>query len=246
MENALLISLSRQMTLRRQMDVLANNMANMNTAGYKSDNIVFAEHIMPVARMDGLKGSDARLSYVQDTALFRDFASGTTKQTGNELDVALAGDGWLVVQTPDGERYTRNGQLKLDQDGQLVTLDGHAVLGSGGPLTFTPEETGIEIAKDGTISTSEGQKDTLRVVRFENNDQLKKEGSSLFSSALPAQAVEDVQVIQGAVESSNVEPISQLTRMIETVRAYTSVAQTMQGAHELRRQAIERLSGVQA
>lgn len=241
MENALLISLSRQMALQRRMDVLANNMANVNTAGFKSDSLMFEEYVMPVARMSDHNGSQARLSYVQDVAVFRDFAEGTAEQTGAELDVAISGDGWLVVQTPNGDRYTRNGQLKLDAGGQLVTQDGFPVLGQGGPVTFTVDETGIEIARDGTISTSQGTKDRLRVVRFENNNQLKKEGSTLFSTGATPTPADNAEVMQGMVEKSNVQPVIALTRIIETVRAYTAVTRTLQQTHDLRRDAIERL-----
>ncbi len=246
MENALLISLSRQMALQRRMDVLSNNMANVNTAGFKSDSVRFEEFVMPVARMNDVSGSQARLSYVQDRAVYRDFAEGTAEPSGGELDVAISGDGWLVVQTPNGDRYTRNGQLKLDAEGQLVTLDGFPVLGEGGAMTFTAEDTGTEIARDGTISTSEGIKGRLRVVRFESNDRLKKEGSTLFSSQDTPTPAENVQVMQGMIEKSNVQPIIELTRIIATVRAYTSAAQSLKQTHDLRRNAIEQLGRASA
>lgn len=241
MENALLIGLSRQVALKRQMSVVANNLANMNTAGYKAGTMLFEEHLMPVARMNDQTGPDKRLSYVLDSATYLSFREGAYKQSNNELDVALSGDGWLVVETPDGERYTRNGQLKLDADGQLVTPSGYPVLGEGGPITIGPNEIGIEIAKDGTISTSQGTKDRLRVVQFEKNAELKKEGETLFSTTQQAEPAEDVRVLQGVVEQSNVQPISELTRMIETVRAYTSMSQMLSREQDLRRQAIEQL-----
>lgn len=241
MENALLVGLSRQVVLKRQMDVLANNLANMNTAGYKSGTLLFEKHLMPVAQMNDLDGQDRNVSFVLDNSIYRSFAEGSFEQTGNELDVALSGDGWMVVQTPDGERYTRNGQLKLDAEGQLVTPSGHPVLGDGGPIVFGPQDSGVEIAHDGTISTSQGIKDRLRVVRFESNAALRKEGDTLFSSEQPPEPAEDVRVIQGVVEKSNVQPIAELSRMIETVRAYTNMAQTLNQAQDLRRDAIEQL-----
>ena len=241
MENALLIGLSRQVALRRQMDVVANNLANMNTAGYKAGSLMFEEHLMPVAEMNELTGKDRKLSFVLDTSVYRAYTEGHFEQSGNELDVAISGDGWLVVQTPDGDRYTRNGQLKLNPDGQLVSPAGHPVMGDGGPITFGPNEAGIEIATDGTISTNEGLRGRLRVVQFENNAGLRKEGETLFTTDLQPNEAEDVRVLQGVVEKSNVQPISELTRMIETVRAYTSVSQTVSQAQDLRREAIERL-----
>ncbi len=241
MENALLIGLSRQVALKRQMDVIANNMANMNTAGYKAGSMLFEEHIMPVAEMNEMSGQDKRLSFALDASIYRSFAEGGFKQSGNELDVAISGEGWLVVQTPDGERYTRNGQLKLNAEGQLVTPAGYPVLGDGGPITFSENDSGVEIASDGTISTDQGIKDRLRVVQFENNAALKKEGEILFSTTQTPETVENARVLQGVFETSNVQPVSELTRMIETVRAYTSMAQTLSQSQELRRQAIQQL-----
>lgn len=241
MENALLISLSHQMVLKRRMDVVANNMANMTTVGFKSDSQQFEEHKMPVAAIGGLAGASARVSYVQHGAMLRDYADGPLEQTGNELDVAISGDGWFVVQTPEGERYTRNGQFSLDTEGQLVDGSGNQVLGETGPITFTGDEVGIEIAKDGTISTTAGRKDRFRLARFEDNKALVKAGPTLFASNEPALAAAEARVSQGALERSNVQPVLELTRMIETVRAYTHAAQSLQTTQDLRREAIERL-----
>lgn len=241
MENALIVSLSRQMALQQRMNVIANNMANVGTAGYKSDGIVFEEFLAPEARMNDLGRRDGQISFVHDIFTYNDFGEGNFEPSGNELDVAVSGNGFLVVETPDGERFTRNGQLKLDNNGQLVTLEGHAVLGEGGPITFTAEETNIAIARDGTISSSEGQKDSLRVVTFENTAGLRKQGATLFQSDDTPQNVENPNVIQGMVEKSNVNPVIELTRMIETVRAYTSAAKIMQQQGELRRDAIQKL-----
>lgn len=241
MENALLIGLSRQMTLRKKMDVIANNMANMNTSGFKGDQLLFEEHLMPVARMSNMTGSDSKLSYVNTPGIFRDFSEGSMERTGDELDVAISGNGWLVVETPQGERYTRNGQLELDTEGQLVTADGYPVQGTGGAIVIRPGEGKISISQDGTVSTEQGPKDILKVVRFENNNKLKKEGSSLFSSTEQPTDTDEARVLQGMVEKSNVRPIIEMTRMLETVRAYTSVAQALQKTSELRSQAIDKL-----
>lgn len=241
MENALLVGLSRQVVLKRQMDVVANNLANMNTAGYKTGTLLFENYLKTDAQINDLTGRDKQVSFVLDTSIYRSFQEGAFEQSNNDLDVAISGDGWLVVQTPDGDRYTRNGQLKLDAEGQLVTPAGYPVLGEGGAITFSEQDTGIEIARDGTISTSQGNKDKLQLVAFENNAALKKQGETLFSTEqLPAPA-EDARVLQGVVEKSNVKPISELTRMMDTVRAYTSMAQTMKQAQDLRRDAIEQL-----
>lgn len=241
MDNTLLIGLSRQMSLQRRMDVIANNMANVDTAGYKGDSVQFEEFIMPVATAGGFSGKDARLSFVQDRGLVRDMSAGRMEPTGNDLDVAISGDGWFAVQTPDGERYTRNGQFKLNAEGALVTTAGQQVLGEGGTLSVPADESGVEIATDGTFSTSAGQKGRLKVVSFPKDAKLEKTGGTLFSADKPAEAATDVRVMQGMVEKSNVDPVLELTRMIDTARAYESVSRTLERTDELRRDAIGKL-----
>ena len=118
MENMLLIGLSRQMTLERQLDVVANNVANVNTTGYKADKSLFQEFLMPGAHQDTFLGKDRRVSYVTDRATWRDYSQGAAEPTKNPLDVAIDGKGFLVVQTPGGERYTRDGNLQINAQGQ--------------------------------------------------------------------------------------------------------------------------------
>ncbi len=241
MENALLIGLSRQMALRRKMEIIANNMANMNTGGYKADAVQFEEYLMPVARITAMRGSDARLSYVQDTYLIHDLTEGALRRTGRPLDIAIQGDGWLVVQTPDGERYTRNGQLHRDNTGQLVTSEGYPVLGESGPIVFGPEETGITITPEGLISTNEGEKGRLRLVSFAEPQAMKKVGGTLFRTDEPPQPADTARIVQGAYEQSNVQPVRELTRMIQTTRAYMTTARMVEKMNELRRDAIDKL-----
>src|SRR3984957_12961162 len=164
MENALLIGLSRQTMLDRQLDVVSNNIANVNTTGYKADASLFEEYLMSGAHEDNFVGGDRRVSYVQDRGTYRDLSQGTTEQTKNPLDVAIDGSGYLVVQTAGGERYTRDGGLQLNSQGQLVTVAGDPVLGTSGPITFQPTDHDINVAEDGTITVLEGagRTDSLR------------------------------------------------------------------------------------
>lgn len=241
MENFMLIGLSRQTALRREMDVIANNLANLGTAGFRGQSLVFAEHLAASDEMSGTLAGDRALSYVVDRGSLHDFSAGPLRSTGNPLDIALDGDGWLVVETPEGERYTRNGAFKLDADGALVTSDGHPVLGDGGPIVFDPEETEIAIAADGTISTNVGEKGRLRVVAFADNNLLESQGAGLFSADEAAAEAEGARVVQGAIEGSNVKPILEMSRMIEVQRGYAMLAQMMERSDELRRQAISTL-----
>src|SRR5437660_2980019 len=156
MENALLIGLSRQIALHRELEVVANNIANLDTTGYKADGSIFEEFLMPAASASGFQGGDRRLSYVQDGATWHNLNPGPIRQTGNPLDVAIDGDAYLVVQTPRGERYTRNGAFQINAAGELVTSAGDKVLGDSGPIVFNTTDRDIIINPDGTIRVREG------------------------------------------------------------------------------------------
>jgi flagellar basal-body rod protein FlgF len=242
MENTLLISLSRQMALQRELDVVANNVANINTTGFKSDNMLFNEYVMPKARAE--EGDLLKpVSYVIDRATMTNFSTGSVETTGAELDVAIQGDGFFAVQTPQGERYTRAGSFTLNAQGELVTPTGYKVLGTGGPVTFTPQDGRITIGSDGIISTSQGQKGKLRLVSVKPAD-LKKEGETLFSSSKPVGSDTTSRVIQGAIEKSNVKPVTEISRMIEINRAYTTISQLIERTQSLQQTAINTLAQV--
>jgi flagellar basal-body rod protein FlgF len=258
MENTLLIALSRQIALHREMDVVANNIANINTTGYKADSAVFEEFLPPVANHGHFSGADRRLSYVQDRATWHDFKPGPLRQTGNALDVAIEGDAFLVVQTPRGERYTRNGALQINATGQLVTSEGYEVQSDGGPIVLQNTDSDIAIADDGTIRVREsGDSRTdvlrgkLRLVRFDQVARLQKDGSSLFiaPAGVAPQTPEPanrVRVIQGALEQSNVRGMVEMSRMIELTRHYQQIANLLQSHGDMRRDSIEKLAAVPA
>ena len=252
MENTLLIGLSRQAVLERQLDVVANNIANVNTAGFKADSSLFEEYLMPGAHEDRFVGSDRRVSYVQDRGTFRDFTQGPSEQTKNPLDVAVSGNGFLVVQTAAGERYTRDGGMQINSQGQLVTVAGDPVLGNAGPIVFQPTDHDVNVSPDGTITVVEGngrtdaQRGKLRLVSFADAQKLLKEGSNLYSAGEGgvAQADTKSQVQQGYIEKSNVNSVAEMSRMIEVTRAYTQIATMLQQESDLHKSAIEKLSEV--
>ena len=246
MENALLIGLSRQTALGRELDVIANNMANVTTNGFKARDARFREYLMPVARADAFPWPDQRLSYVIDSGTPIDMESGSIEITNNPLNAAIRGDAFFAVQTTGGERYTRNGAFEINERGQLVTSDGNPVLGQSGPITVGPEETGVSIAPDGAVLTSQGERGRIRLVRFNNPQGLDNVGANLFSAAEPAQAAPNARVQGGALERSNVKPVLEMSRMIDVNRAYTSVAAMMTRMDELRRSAISRLADAAA
>lgn len=245
MENAQLISLSRQIALQRQMDVVANNLANVNTTGFKAEQLLFEEYVEPVARDQDFPWVDQPLAYTQDWATVHDFSGGAVVQTGNPLDVALQGEGFLTVETPAGERWTRTGALQIDADGFLVTTEGHRILGEGGAIQFDDDDSDITIAADGAISTNDGIKGRLRLVEFSNPQELAREGSNLFSGGIPTDGG-TTRVLQGALEKSNVSGVSEMTEMIRVSRAYQSLASLMQKQDEMRRTAVQRLGDANA
>jgi flagellar basal-body rod protein FlgF len=245
-ENALLVGLSRQMALRRELDVIANNMANVSTTGFKARSARFSEFVMPVAKDDNFLRPDRRLSYVIDQGTPIDPTSGTIERTGNALDAAVKGEGYFVVQTAGGERYTRSGAFDINSKGELVTQQGHRVIGENGPVVLAPGETGVRMAADGTVSTDQGQRGKLRLVKFANPQSIRSEGDNLFSSITPAQPVGPTgQIEPGALERSNVKPILEMSRLLDLQRTYTTIAGLMSKVDELRRTAISRLADQQ-
>jgi flagellar basal-body rod protein FlgF/flagellar basal-body rod protein FlgG len=254
MENTLLVGLSRQVVLERQMDVVANNVANTNTNGFKADRSLFEEFLTSRAHQDNFVGRDRRISFVQDRGTFKDFTQGAAEQTKNPLDVAIDGGGFLVVQTPAGERYTRDGSLRINNLGQLVNASGYPVLGTSGPIVFQQTDHDISIASDGNVTVLEGTsrldsvRGKMRVVGFADMQKLVKEGSNLYAAGAGTAAQPDIasQVRQGFVEKSNVNSVMEMTRMIEVTRAYTSISAMLQQQGDLRKTAIEKLADVPA
>jgi flagellar basal-body rod protein FlgF len=253
MENTLLIGLSRQTLLERQLDVVANNIANVNTTGYKADSSLFEEFLTSGAHEDNFVGADRRVSYVQDRATYRDFSQGAADQTKNPLDLAIDGSGFLVVQTPAGERYTRDGGLQLNNQGQLVTVAGDPVLGASGPIVFQPTDHDINVTPDGTITvvagngTADSVRGKLRLVSFADAQKLLKEGANLYSAGEGAAQPDATSVVrQGFIEKSNVSAVSEMSRMIEVTRAYTQISTLLQQQSDLHKTAIQQLADVPA
>jgi flagellar basal-body rod protein FlgF len=249
MENASLVGLSRQVALARELDVIANNVANMSTTGFKADGSLFEQYISSSARA---AGSGDRVSFVRDRGVWHDMSQGPVERTGNQFDVAIDGKGFFAVQTRRGERYTRNGALQVNASGQLVTGDGNPVLGTGGPIVLQPNDRQVMIGPDGTVTVREGNsraesvRGRLRVVDFANKQSLQKDGSALFRApnGVTAQDVATPKIVQGAVEKSNVRGVAEMSRMIEITRAYTQIASMLQQQGDQRQQAIDKLAEV--
>jgi flagellar basal-body rod protein FlgF len=252
MENTLLVGLSRQVVLERQMDVVANNLANVNTNGFKAERSMFQEYLNTGAHEDNFQQADRRVSFVQDRATFHELSSGPTEETKNPLDIAIDGSAFLVVQTPQGERFTRDGGLSINAQGQLVNASGYPVLGNAGPIVFQPTDKAINISNDGNISVLEGTatidslRGKLRLVSFARPQSLQKEGGNLFSSSDPGAPDPTSRIRQGYIEKSNVNSVTEMTRMIDVTRTYQQVTSMLQQQSDLHKTAIERLADVPA
>lgn len=243
MQNALLVGVSSQVALARELDVIANNVANASTTGFKARSSRFQEYLMPVASADTFRRPDRRLSYVIDQGTPLDLTQGPVEPTGNPLNVAVRGEAFLVVGTPAGQRYTRNGALELDPQGQLVTSDGNPVQGENGAIAIGQQETGLTIAPDGTVSTNLGVRGRIRLVTFADPQALTSEGENLYaSSAQPRPAGLDGRLEPGALERSNVRPVLEMTRLMDVNRTYAMVSSVISRLDDLRGTAIRRLA----
>ena len=236
MENAGYIALSRQMALRQQMDVVANNLANLNTSAFKGERMLFSEYLS--------KTEDGKLlSFVQDLAVFRDLRQGAMTRSGNPLDLAINGDGYLKVETPGGERFTRRGSFTLDERGRIVTPEGHPLLNAGdAPITIPTDSETITITRDGTVSTEAGELGRIQLVSFENEQFLTRGENGLYDAGDERpETVRAPDIQQGMIETSNVQGVFEMTRLIETVRSYQSANKLTEAEHERQRRAIDHL-----
>lgn len=241
MDNALYVGLSRQMTLRRQLDIVANNIANANTVGFKTEDLmVRTEQAAPAKTLDG----KAAVKFVLDSGVARDFTQGALTKTGGTFDLAIEGKGFFKVQTPGGERYTRDGRFTTNPEGQLVSQQGYPVLDEGGgQIAIDPTLGPVTVGKDGIVSQGATRVGKIALVRPDDMSSLAKDGDNLYRNTTNTtpQPVTDAQVQQGMLEASNVNSVIEITRLIEIQRAYEGVAKMMDNTAELSRSAVERL-----
>ena len=241
MENAAYIGLSRQMTLRRELDIAANNIANADTTGFKVEQLLLGTEVGNRARNDAVRPG---VSFVLDKGVGRDFSQGSLQQTGRDLDFAIDGEGvFFKVQDGATEAYTRDGAFTISPEGELVTKAGLPVLGDGGPIVIDPAQGPITVADDGNISQNGIAIGQLGLARFDNLAVLSKEGDGLYRNASNATPIDatGAQVRQGMLEGSNVNPLVEITQLIEISRAYERATKMIENVTELSRRSVERL-----
>ena len=236
MDTSLYVTLSHRVAVNRELEIVANNLANMNTTAFKAERMMFDEALRKAGASDAV-------SFVIDRASYTDYQTGPLIRTQNQFDIAVDGEGWLSVQTPDGVQYTRDGRLFVAQTGELTALDGSPVLGEGGePIQIPLEQIGeVSIGRDGAISAGEIQIGRIAVFEFENEQDLIRQEAGRYEAPGEAAPAEAPSIIQGAIEGSNVNPIHEVTRLIELSRAYESASRAASDMNEQKKDAIKRL-----
>lgn len=214
MDNAGYISLSRQAGLMRELNTIANNIANASTSGYRRESVIFAEHVK------ALHGGDPSLSIATMNHRYIDFSGGEIRGSDNPLDMAIDGDGFFLVEGEGGPRLTRAGSFSLNAVGELITADGRRVLDEGGGALVVPPQSGtISVAPDGSVTADNQPVGRLGVVTADPA-YLVREGDNVFRAERGYQPAAAAKVRQNALEGSNVSVVTEIAHLIEVQRAY--------------------------
>ncbi|MBF0877138.1 flagellar basal-body rod protein FlgF [Gluconobacter cerevisiae] len=246
MENSTYIALSRMDAQQRAMSVVADNMSNASTVGYKRENVLFSDFLSHQHGSKQAEGADTE-SYTQDRATYRDFQQGDMQSTGNPLDLALGGEGYFQVRTANGVRLTRAGRFEEQQDGAVVDASGNALLDRDGqPIVLPQTDHRITISADGVISTETGEQGQIGIVTAQDDNKLQAEGSRLLRTDQPTTAVERPNIVQGMVEGSNVQMMTEVTKMMEIQRNFQFMAQFVDAEATRQKNAIDKIVQVSA
>ena len=237
METASYTTLARQTGLMREMQIIANNIANSSTTGFRQEGIIFSEYIVQGNQGDHIAMPASRIGNSS-------FAQGELEHTGGSLDLAVEGDGFFLVATPNGDRLTRAGSFSATAEGELVTHDGYAVLDTGGAPVFLPNNImNLSVAADGTISAYGRELGQIGVFDPIDSMSMEREGGVFFKSDAGWEPVESPTIKQGYVENSNVNQVLQISRMIEVQRAYEIGQSFLEREDERVRSAVKTIIG---
>lgn len=230
------ITLSRQSGLMREMRVIANNIANTATTGFRQEGLIFSEFVKGQPDQPSLSMTRAQ---VRNTSM----EQGALSQTGGRFDFAIQGEGFFLVETPEGERLTRAGSFSPNADGDLVTMNGHRVLDAGGAPVFVPGDAGdISVASDGTLSSNGRPLGQIGLVRSVDPLDMQREDGVMFRTDAGVEPAEGAAILQGFLEASNVNPILQVARMVEVQRAYETGQSFLDAEDQRIRNAIKTLT----
>lgn len=240
MESSLYVGLSKQLVLNNAMTMVANNVANANTAGYRAQNPIFEQYISK-ERYD-----THDLSMVYDQGQYDTTSPGTIQLTGNPYDVALNGPGFIAITSPSGEmQYTRSGNFTVNNNNELVTSSGFKVSGPGGDAIAIPASAKeVKITAAGDVTADGNTVGRLGLFEFDNLQDLKPEGNGLYSAKDGGRPATETAVVQGSLEGSNVNAIQETTRMIEILRSYQSTMRMIENEQERQVNGIQTLAKI--
>jgi flagellar basal-body rod protein FlgG len=244
MDGSIYMAATGALAYEKRLQLLSNNLANVHTAGFKKDRGRFRAFELSEAANHQLRVNDARSQAPEYWMLFSsytDFSSGGMKKTSSPFDLALSGNGFFCVRTPDGVQYTRRGDFTVNADDVLVTQEGWPVLGQGGEIQLKmakPSDSKREfsVSEDGYITVDGSQVDRLRIVDFTQSHALEKAGQNYYRALKPDSLQdldEDLKVTQGFLELSNVDTVSMMTEMIEVLRGYESYQKMMRSIDDM-------------
>lgn len=235
------LAASRLVAQQRAMDITANNIANANTPGYRTERVQFSDWIDQQPNTASPPGGHS-ITYTQDRATYRESQQGSITHTGNPFDLALSGDGYFTVNTKAGPRLTRDGRFGPMPDGTLADSAGNAVLDTNGkPIQIASTDTRVTIAEDGTVSTENGQVGKIGVVQPTDPMKLRAEGATHFVSDVGTSPVAAPGIVQGGIEESNVQPVLEVTRMMNDLRQFQFVTQLVQAEGDRQQNSIDKI-----
>ncbi len=241
MENTSYVALSRQTALWRQIEIVANNLANANTPSFKAQQVMFTDYMVKTKTDTTPFGQ--QVSFVHDLGTLRDTREGPVTKTEAPLDVSIHGDGYFTIDTPSGQRYTREGHFRLDENGMVVTASGYPVLQQNDtPIVLAPNEAEVSIAGDGTLSSENGIIGKIKVVTFDNDQALRSSGDGTYQTTQTPTIADNANISQGAIEESNVQPVVEMTNMMTIMRNYESIQNLIQNEHDRQMKAMPVLS----
>lgn len=241
MDLASTVTVSRMDADMRAMDVVANNLANANTPGFKVGHMQFTDWLARQAGTGAPKG-ESSIAFAEDRATWRDNEVGKLTHSGNPLDLAISGNGYFTVNTPRGPRLTRDGRFGIMPNGTIADDAGEPLLDkTGQPITVSAADTRLTVKGDGTLSSENGQLATIGIVQPSNPNAMTAEGGTLFRADVPTAPVTQAKLVQGAVEGSNVQPLTEMTRMIEAERRFQMMTQFIQAESDRNTSVIDKL-----
>ncbi len=246
MDSVAYLPISLASALRRDLDVTANNIANADTAGFKRERVAFDSYL----HAEGGGAGEPGVNFVLDAGSYVDPAQGALQHTGNPLDLAIEGSGWFAYESPEGGRvYGRDGQLSLDGQGNIVTLTGAKLLDAGGaPIALQPGDVNaVNIARDGTLTGPDGAVvGQVGVFEIPDLQAYERQGAGMFAApagaaVAPVLPATDTSLVQGAIEGSNVQPVVEMTRLMDIQRSYERAMKLTSNQDDLRKDALSRL-----